>query len=203
MSQTGCADVVITRQIWVGKPDFGLDYINNICIGDLEFASLDLYGSYSTSLGSISWSFSGAITGTGSTATARYRGVSAGWGSICVTATNDCGTTTKCYWVYVDDCRYYRSHSIADGSEYNRATQSMDMHLTPNPVKDNLSVSINNFDDGVGAELSICTINGTIIKTLKVAHNRFEIDMSHYLPGVYLIHFKTQNQITTQKIIKQ
>lgn len=78
MSQTGCSDVVITRQIWVGKPDFGLDYIDNICIGDLEFASIDLYGSYNTSLGSISWSFSGSITGTGSTATARYRGVSAG-----------------------------------------------------------------------------------------------------------------------------
>ncbi len=41
------------------------------------------------------------------------------------------------------------------------------------------------------------------MKTIKVAQNRIEIDMSHYLPGVYLIHFKSKNQLITQKIIKQ
>lgn len=203
MSQTGCSDVVITRQIWVGKPDFGLDYIDNICIGDLEFASINLYGSYNTSLGSISWSFSGSITGTGSTATARYRGVSAGWGNICITATNGCGTTTKCFWVYVDDCRYYRSNSTADESENNKRDRLMEVLLSPNPFKDILSVRIGNFDNNAESELSIYTINGTKIESRKVEENSIDINMSGYLPGVYLIHFKTKNQLITQKVIKQ
>jgi len=192
ISQAGCADVVITRQIWVGKPDFGLNYIDNICIGDLELASIDLYGSYGTSFGSISWSFSGSITGTGSTATARYRGVSAGWGSICLTAANDCGATTKCYWVYVDDCRYYRNNSTAIESEDNKTNRPIDVLLSPNPVKDNLSVRISSFDKRTESELSIYAINGAIQESFKLEENRIDINMGNYLPGVYLIQFKTK-----------
>ncbi len=52
-------------------------------------------------------------------------------------------------------------------------------------------------------DFALAELNGAIMKTIKVAQNRIEIDMSHYLPGVYLIHFKSKNQLITQKIIKQ
>lgn len=53
------------------------------------------------------------------------------------------------------------------------------------------------------SELSIYTINGTKIESRKVAEKSIDINMSGYLPGVYLIQFKTNNQLITQKIIKQ
>ena len=53
------------------------------------------------------------------------------------------------------------------------------------------------------SELSIYTINGTKIESRKVEENRIVINMSDYLPGVYLIQFNSNNQLLTQKIIKQ
>ncbi len=79
----------------------------------------------------------------------------------------------------------------------------MEVLLSPNPVKDILSVRIGNIDNNAESELSIYTINGTKIESRKVEENRIVINMSDYLPGVYLIQFNSNNQLLTQKIIKQ
>ncbi|QLH28717.1 MAG: T9SS type A sorting domain-containing protein [Candidatus Parvibacillus calidus] len=50
------------------------------------------------------------------------------------------------------------------------------------------------------SELSIYTINGTKIESRKVEENRIVINMSDYLPGVYLIQFNSNNQLLTQKL---
>lgn len=52
-------------------------------------------------------------------------------------------------------------------------------------------------------ELSIYAIKRAIMESVKVEENRIDINMGNYLPGVYLIQFKTKNQLITQKIIKQ
>ncbi|MCO6459782.1 MAG: T9SS type A sorting domain-containing protein [Saprospiraceae bacterium] len=59
------------------------------------------------------------------------------------------------------------------------------------------------FDKRTESELSIYAINGAIKESFKLEENRIDINMGNYLPGIYLIQFKTKNQLITQKIIKQ
>jgi hypothetical protein len=75
LSQSGCDDIVITQAIWVGLPDFGIIYNDPVCVGDYEWAFLDLYGARAISLGTIDWTFSGVINGTGTLNKARFRGM--------------------------------------------------------------------------------------------------------------------------------
>ena len=202
MTQSGCPDVTITRELWVGPPDFGLNYLDNICLGVREVASIDLYGTYGMSLGTISWSFSGAITGVGSTAIARYQGVSTGWGDICLTATNGCGTTTKCFWVYVNDCRYYQSGIVNGKAIFQTSETPVALTHSPNPVLDILTVLLSKVDRNLEAILTISNVNGKIVFSKTVENDRVEIDMSKYLPGLYFIQYRNKNQSLINKIIK-
>ncbi len=201
MTQSGCPDVIITRELWVGSPNFGLDYLDYICLGDREVASIDIYGTYGMSLGTISWSFSGAISGVESTAIARYQGISIGWGNICLTATNGCGTTTKCFEVYVDDCKNYSINNPNNEREPEQMYIPISLTISPSPVKDVLTARLSNIVPE--SSLTITNPNGQIVLFLPVIDTKVDINMSQYPSGVYFIQYKSKDQIITTKIIKQ
>ena len=200
LTQSGCPDVAITRELWVGSPDFGLDYLDNICLGDREVASIDLYGAYGMSLGTISWSFSGAITGVGSTAIARYQGVSTGWGNICLTATNGCGTTTKCFWVYVNECKNYQKGISDIETKSEQYELPITMLHSPNPVQDKLTVRLSRLIPG--SIFTITDVNGQTIFSSILTDNKVDINMSGHYPGIYFIQYSSATQTIISKIIK-
>jgi S-formylglutathione hydrolase len=73
------------------------------------------------------------------------------------------------------------------------------LRVFPNPVKDVLYI-----ESPVESEFTvkILTMNGKEMFDRFSDCNNLRIDMSHYVPGLYMLIIKSENQIITKKIIK-
>ncbi|CAA9469293.1 MAG: hypothetical protein AVDCRST_MAG96-286 [uncultured Segetibacter sp.] len=72
----------------------------------------------------------------------------------------------------------------------------------PNPVKGLLTISLNT-TPGRNNGLSIYDMTGKVVKSFAIRSVPFTIDMIHFLPGVYLIKYKDDNQQAVIKIRKE
>ncbi len=71
--------------------------------------------------------------------------------------------------------------------------------LSPNPFNDAFTATCTN----AKGNLTILEINGKVIKTISINSLNTTINLNDFVPGFYLIQYKTDNQTITQKIIKQ
>ena len=202
LSQSGCDDIVITQAIWVGLPDFGLIYNDPVCVGDYEWAFLDLYGARAISLGTIDWTFSGVINGTGTLNKARFRGMTPGWGEICIKATNGCGERLKCFSIYVDYCGGGQYSIQPQEKKIVKTSSNQLLHVNPNPFNNTAVIHLSLFNANDENLIKIYDITGKLIVQKHILENNTIIDLSIYPSGIYFIHYRNDNQVLTEKIIK-
>jgi hypothetical protein len=88
----------------------------------------------------------------------------------------------------------------ADGStEVSSASQNSNFEVYPNPVTDELNVSLPVSQSVV----SLHSVNATQLLVLKTKCPEIKIDMKKYNAGIYILKIVTEGQTLTKKIIKQ
>jgi hypothetical protein len=76
--------------------------------------------------------------------------------------------------------------------------------ISPNPVRDKLEIKIINIETYSKVELLISDINGKILLKQKLLDNQNKIDISEYMPGIYLLRINFDNSTSNSfKFIKQ
>jgi len=71
--------------------------------------------------------------------------------------------------------------------------------LSPNPVSDKLNIKI---DKGEISSIKLWSINGKLYDTYNLNNQAFELDMSNFEDGLYLLQIQTDSEIVVKKIIK-
>lgn len=86
----------------------------------------------------------------------------------------------------------------------NESNSNYSFEISPNPTSSSFKLSTNSIISK-NAQIIITTIDGQIILKEKVrGENNFDIDLSNYNSGMYLIHLKDDNgNFLTKKIIKR
>ena len=94
-------------------------------------------------------------------------------------------------------------------SDFGSATKDLEeegvsITLFPNPVDNVLNLAVNS-DKNRDAKIQLASIDGKLLQERRVEflqnENQFSIDVSSYQPGLYLVHFLSDNKITTKKVI--
>ncbi|WP_347840148.1 T9SS type A sorting domain-containing protein [uncultured Draconibacterium sp.] len=81
----------------------------------------------------------------------------------------------------------------------NSRVKRNSIDIYPNPVTQNLTVTLNNKQ----ADLSIFNSNGVVLFNRKEEGQNCTVDMSGFKPGIYIIKIILDNQIVIKKIVKQ
>ena len=71
--------------------------------------------------------------------------------------------------------------------------------LSPNPVSDKLNIKI---DKGEISSIKLWSVHGKLYDTYNLNSQAFELDMSHFEDGLYLLQIQTDSEIVVKKIIK-
>ena len=94
-------------------------------------------------------------------------------------------------WIAQDD--------IAENLSVNAFQYENFVSLAPNPVSDKLKV---NSSRGKIKTLKLWSVNGKLYTTYNPDHQQFELDMSSYETGFYLLQIQTDTESIVKKIIK-
>jgi len=76
------------------------------------------------------------------------------------------------------------------------------VNFYPNPVKDNLHISLNSINEDVDYEI-YNTIGQRVSKGSLEINNANIIDLSQYQGGVYFVKISTESHTMTRKVIKK
>ena len=76
------------------------------------------------------------------------------------------------------------------------------INLFPNPAYDFITVDLNGFDAS-NAVFRVCDMQGRILKTIKDANNRFDINISDLDGGMYFMEYRTANNSYQKKFVKK
>ncbi len=74
--------------------------------------------------------------------------------------------------------------------------------LYPNPVKQNLNIFIENYENEQGT-VSVYALNGTLIKTKKINSDKININFSNQVYGTYIVKIKIADKIKEYTVIKK
>lgn len=184
----GSVQDTISYDFWVGKPDFVLDAEPlTMCPRDRGIATIYSHGGLVNT--SINWSFTGAISGIGSVGIGKYSANFPGYGSICVTATNKCGSTTKCLTIQVDDC------GPGGGRRFS---------IIPNPTGGTTLIALDPERYAMNSKKTVKVMDSYSKVLLQRSITGFdvELDMSFLNPGVYFITISDEQSKSSQKFIK-
>jgi beta-glucanase (GH16 family) len=98
----------------------------------------------------------------------------------------------------IDYVRVYQEKTL---STNGNATSKDTIRLSPNPVKDVLTVHIP--ADLIGAKISIVSMQGQEVANFVSKDEILTINTSKYTSGIYLIRFTTNKESVSYKIIKK
>ena len=190
-ASSDCNAASISRQVWVGKPDISVKGDDKLCFRDPGLAELTYnFGDQRIqSVTSVAWTFSGPLsTLLGYADFARYRaGLTAGYGTITVTVTNPCGSTSANFPYQIEDCG-----------------GGMAMILSPNPILGKTNVEI------IGAEtknMQDCEIFiydglGNLVFSQGLQDQAGQIDLGSLKPGLYFVEVLVEGIRLREKILK-
>ena len=74
------------------------------------------------------------------------------------------------------------------------------MNIYPNPSNNIFKIQITN--DLIGSELEILSIDGKLMHSMAIIDSKFNIDLSNYFNGLYILRINHFNHVFTKKIIK-
>jgi hypothetical protein len=92
-----------------------------------------------------------------------------------------------------------------DISGIEEKMQNQVFELYPNPCKDQLSLRYSSFDIRYSV-FKICDLTGKVVHSAELTgngENRFDLDVSHLPPGMYLVQLQYGNKTATRKLIIQ
>jgi hypothetical protein len=69
----------------------------------------------------------------------------------------------------------------------------------PNPTYDIITIETDRFDQ---YSINITSLNGQLMYSTKMEGTSHQIDLSSFQKGIYLITIRSDNFVTTEKIIK-
>ena len=82
------------------------------------------------------------------------------------------------------------------------ADSKFDCRLFPNPAYDNINIKIGG-DDFFYGKLEVSDINGRVIMSDVLNDYEYNIDVSNYNPGIYILNIITDRQLIRKKFIIQ
>jgi PKD repeat protein len=138
------------------------------------------------------WDFGDGNSATVANPTHTY--ASGGTYDVILTATNDCGTTTRTTQINVSGIGLEETNSIVN------------MHLFPNPTAGVLTLSVGVLA-GQTANVQLSDLSGKVLKTkevqLQAGENEIPLSLANAAQGVYLITLKTEQGERSIKAFKQ
>jgi ligand-binding sensor domain-containing protein len=103
-------------------------------------------------------------------------------------------------WIGTDGMAVFNENGIpVSVKEYIKTENNV--KVFPNPVKDHFNIEI-----PAGMNISyieIFTIQGNVIKSLKITNNQNSIDMRNLPGGIYIIRLHTDQGVVVKKMVKQ
>ncbi len=90
-----------------------------------------------------------------------------------------------------------------DSVSFNEILANKEIKLYPNPVQTNLTVTINGFDKDVAGEYFFFDNQGKMILHNYLNNESFQVDMSSYATGNYIMRIVIDGESTTWKILKK
>jgi hypothetical protein len=93
--------------------------------------------------------------------------------------------------------------AMKDTTFYKEALGNKEITLYPNPVKTNLNVSISGYEENSTGECVLFDMQGKLILRQKINAREFQIDMSAYNSGNYIMRISVDGEQTTWKVVKQ
>jgi hypothetical protein len=90
--------------------------------------------------------------------------------------------------------------TVSEGGPLSVNSQNVvtEFHAWPNPVTDTLTLTL----PGSESEVSLLSVNGVLLMSLKTKRPEIIIDMTKYKAGIYLLKILTEGHTITKKIIK-
>lgn len=75
--------------------------------------------------------------------------------------------------------------------------------IYPNPTEGDLRIDITGIEDFTDSELTLRSLNGSVLEHIQPLDITNEMDLTGYPDGIYLVIIKLKDQTTTWKIIKK
>ncbi len=90
--------------------------------------------------------------------------------------------------------------TVSEGGPLSVNSQNVvtEFHAWPNPVTDTLTLTL----PGSESEVSLLSVNGALLMTLRTKNHEIRIDMTKYEAGIYMLKILTEGHTLTKKIIK-
>ena len=105
--------------------------------------------------------------------------------------------------VYINNNEHFNQCNL-NTTGMNHFVDFKSIMISPNPVKNKFEIKLDNIKSFKKIELIISDINGRILLKQKIVNNQNIIDISEYIPGIYLLRINFNNSISESfKIIKQ
>ena len=86
---------------------------------------------------------------------------------------------------------------------YSDMLSEKQIRIWPNPTEVHLKVEIQGLAPEEKACLRITSMSGAVVNVKETTSPVSELDLSHCINGIYLLHIATGRQETTWKIIKK
>ena len=86
---------------------------------------------------------------------------------------------------------------------YSDMLSEKQIRIWPNPTEGHLKVEIQGLSPEEKACLRITSMSGAVVDVKETTSPVSELDLSHCINGIYLLHIATGGQETTWKIIKK
>ncbi len=200
LSSEGCNESTVEHDFYVGS-GFNFYYDNTLCERELGHAFLDPLLP-PNSISNVVWTFSGAITGSGGSNFAKYRGRRSGYGDICVTYWDGCNIIDKCYGVYVRNCTGGEGPRSLNDVEPTNSNLSGSPLIQPNPFYGGFEIIIPQSSKSIEMTHIIRNSSGQIIRRITSKSQFIQVDLSEQPIGIYFIESSDGINAYNQKLIK-
>jgi len=197
ISAESCPDFQVDHDFFVGPPcDFTIYGVGSqACLFDRNRIFINPNDDC-VNYNSISWDFSGAVIGDATGTSGWYMGMSEGYGYICATLTNDCGSNQVCRRVLITACN--------GGPRFSKVPESNEnikVKLVPNPMR-GISYLFVDKNPKMMVDIRIFDQSGRVIQQFKSSNNKVPIELSTESSGLYIIECKIGDKIIHKKLIK-
>ena len=95
------------------------------------------------------------------------------------------------------------SRQYNDSVIYHEVLANKEISLYPNPVKTNLTVNVKGYNQDAGGEYYLFDMQGKVLLHNTMRIESFQIDMSAYAVGNYIMRIVLDGESTTWKVIKK
>ena len=99
--------------------------------------------------------------------------------------------------------RNMSSEEKKEDNFYSDMLSEKQIRIWPNPTEGHLKVEIQGLAPEEKACLRITSMSGAVVNVKETTSPVSELDLSHCINGIYLLHIATGRQETTWKIIKK